>query len=380
MPRVNILVALAISALMLAGVLYFNTSAFVFNTAQIAILVLVALAWLGLFLSSSRIKNHSSVNLMSQNDTNQKSVSKNEVKQVSDGLMSLVGTLKTELEVQITATKAELMQVKSLMDDAIDDLVDSFISLEASTRIEQKLVMLLASNVAENDNDDLNPFKEKQLKSKQLLSEISVKLNTLIKDAKHNESACKALNNIEQDSENSITALETLLEKINLADMKQEVKVLFADEVRKHAQELHGLVGKAGETVEKLYTDSKVYTDESKDIANKINEIMDENANNISIVADEIALTTAQIEKDVQTAVRSLQFQDMTTQLITQCGERQKVMQDILNTTSTIHLNNHDNSLPNLLLTLSNAQAELKQLSKARMKQFNVDSGSVELF
>lgn len=317
---------------------------------------------------------------MSKNNNNQTNINPTYAKQVSDGLISLISTLKTELEIQITATNLELMQVKSLMDDAIDDLVDSFISLEASTRIEQILVMLLASNVAENDNDDLNPFKEKQLKSKKLLSEISVKLNTLIKDAKHNESACKALNNIEHDSENSITALETLLEKINQADMKQDVKMLFAEEVRKHAQDLHSLVGKAGETVDKLYSKVKFYTKESKDIANKINEIIDENASNISIVADEIALTTTQIEKDVQTAVRSLQFQDMTTQLITQCGERQKIMQDILNTTSTINLNSHESSLPNLLLTLSNAHAALKQLSKTRMKQFNVDSGSIELF
>lgn len=360
---------------MVIGMFYFSDNTFVITKGQMVTFALSALAWLGLFLGAKGAKIQAFNSLKSQTTGNQ-----TDAHQVNQAVISLLNSIKTELGAQITATNAELMQVKSLMDDAIDDLVDSFISLESSTRIEQKLVMLLASNVTENDNDELNPFKDKQLKSRQLLSEISTKLSTLIKDAKHNESACKALTGIEHDAENSIAALETLLDKINKSDMRLENKSLLVDEIRKQAHSLHSLVGKAGKTVDKLHADSKVYTKESKSIANKISEIMDENANNISMVADEIALTTAQIEKDVQTAVRSLQFQDMTTQLITQCSERQKIMQDILNTTSTINVDKHDSSLQDLQLQLSNAQSALKQLSKLRMKQFDVDSGSVELF
>ena len=107
---------------------------------------------------------------------------------------------------------------------------------------------------------------------------------------------------------------------------------------------------------------------------------MDENASNIASVADEMALTTTQIEQDVQTAVRSLQFQDMTTQLITQCGERQKIMQDILNTLSAANLHSNNASIADLQAKLISAQADLRQASKVRMKEFNMDCGSIELF
>ena len=380
MPKVNILFAFLLSVLTLFGIFYFSAGAFTLSTGQIVTLCLSALAWVGYFLyakdstspifTSPLFTNPLFTSLVAQNSNKQ-----NNVSQLSESLTSLINSIKTELGTQITATNAELSQVKSLMDDAIDDLVDSFISLEASTRIEQKLVMLLASNNAENDNDELNPFREKQLKSKQLLKDIASKLNTLIKDAKHNESACGALNDIELAAEKSVTQLEIVLGEISSTS-----NAALVEEIRKGVQQLHKSISKANNTVDKLYASSKIYTKESKDIANKINEIIDENNNNIAIVADEIALTAEQIEKDVQTAVQSLQFQDMTTQLIAQCGERQKIMQDILNALSAVSLISKQSSLDDLQIKLSTTQSELQQISKVRMKQFNVNSGSVELF
>ena len=43
--------------------------------------------------------------------------------------------MQTEHIGQIITTEAELNQVKSHMDNAINDLVDSYLSLEATTRI-----------------------------------------------------------------------------------------------------------------------------------------------------------------------------------------------------------------------------------------------------
>lgn len=378
MLKVNIYYALLLSVLTVFGVFYFSTHAFALNVGQIISLCLGAIAWLVLFMLSGKTASATSnpLRLPSTNNISQQNqIEQDHVKMLGQALNALIDTVKAEFNVQLIATDAELKQVKSLMDDAIDDLVDSFISLEASTRIEQKLVMLLASNEAENDNDELNPFREKQLKSKQLLNEIALKLNTLIKDAKHNESDCKALNTLEQKAKISINTIEQLLEKIG-----QNTQGLFVDDVRKHARELHSAISNASKTVNKLSADSKIYTQESKDISNKITKIMDENASNIASVADEMALTTTQIEQDVQTAVRSLQFQDMTTQLITQCGERQKIMQDILNTLSAANLHSNNASIADLQAKLISAQADLRQASKVRMKEFNMDGGSIELF
>jgi hypothetical protein len=261
------------------------------------------------------------------------------------------------------------------MEGAINDLVDSFISLEASARTEQKLLMLLASNETVNDSDELNPFREKQLKSKQLLREASEKLNEMVEVAKHNEIACKSLSSIEGDAEKSIEKLEAVLDKLaKTTDTEQVTKI------REGAKVLHAYVTKANKIITQLHASSTLLTKESKDISHKVAAFIDENNSNIAMVASEMAVSTKQIETDVQTALKSLQFQDMATQLIVQCDERMKVMQKMISAVHPIIGSATQNSTSDLQAKLNMARDMLKQASNVRMKQFNVDAGHVELF
>ena len=83
--------------------------------------------------------------------------------------------MQTEHNGQIVATEVELNQVKSLMDNAIDNLVDSFVSLKATTRIGQNLISHMISN-ENNNRDELNPFRDRQMKSQSLLKDTSAAL------------------------------------------------------------------------------------------------------------------------------------------------------------------------------------------------------------
>ena len=83
--------------------------------------------------------------------------------------------MQTEHNGQIVATEVELNQVKSLMDNAIDNLVDSFVSLKATTRIGQNLISHMISN-ENNNRDELNPFRDRQMKSQSLLKDTSATL------------------------------------------------------------------------------------------------------------------------------------------------------------------------------------------------------------
>ena len=361
----NLLCALVISLLTLLGIYSFSNMSAVLNIGLIATLAVSTLAWLFLLMFSQY--------------TSEKKLAKNQdTNTVAQTVNSLFNAFQSELNTQISATEAELAQVKSLIDNAIDGLVDSFISLEASTRTEQSLLILLTSNELSDDsnsnNSAMSPFKQKQLKSKQLLSDIASQLNTLIKNTNQNGLASKALKKIEKEAESTVKNLELILDKLG-----NTVDAIFIDELRNNAHKLHSSINQAGSTADELYADSQLYALESKDIASKINLIMDENASNVAIVAEEIAAATMQIEKDVQAAIKSLQFQDMTTQLITQCSERQKLMQNIL-TSIDIGENNNNISIQELEVKFSAAHAKLKQVSSVRMKQFNIDGGSVELF
>ena len=83
--------------------------------------------------------------------------------------------MQTEHNGQIVATEVELNQVKSLMDNAIDNLVDSFVSLKTTTRIGQNLISHMISN-ENNNRDELNPFRDRQMKSQSLLKDTSAAL------------------------------------------------------------------------------------------------------------------------------------------------------------------------------------------------------------
>jgi hypothetical protein len=339
MLKKSLFIALIITIATLFGVFFFSSSNNVLSNGQIIAMCLGALAWLALFFSSTAAKPNSSTPRSHQaTSANHLTQTSNDDEGLSSHYASLLNTVQSELSEQIKATKAELAQVKSLMDGAIDNLVDSFISLEATTRIGQNLVKQMASSETDS-KDDLNPFKDRQVKSAQLLHDTSTTLKKLIKDAKQNQAACASLT------------------KENIADKA------------------------ASKLISELQVSSGVLHKETQEIASKVATVIEENNNTMSMVANEMALTTTQIEQDVKLAVKSLQFQDMTTQLIVQCRERLNIMQEMLNAIDLFSKKSMpSDSAAELQTRLTMACDSLKQTGRVRMKQFNVDAGSVELF
>ena len=339
MPKDKLLIALMLTIVTIGGILFFQSAETSFATGQVVALGLGALAWIVLLIypiyagpEQSGLGSHSA-------NTGTSSLSSN--------MTNLFNTIQTELNGQIVATEAELNQVKSLMGNAIDDLVDSFVSLEATTRIGQNLISHMISSDT-NSRDELNPFRDRQINSQTLLNDTSELLKKLIKDTKQNKVATASLTSLEKISDNA-----------------------------------------ASKTLAELQANGELLHKETKEVSYKVADMIDENKAIISMVADEMAATNAQVAEDVQIAIKSLQFQDMTTQLITQCTERLAVMQKMLSTIQSLGQslnqspggnNASDQSVQQWQTKLIAAHSALKEASHVRMKQFNVDPGSVELF
>jgi hypothetical protein len=331
MPKDKLLIALIVTIAMIAGIFFFHNSDTPFAAGQIATLCLGALAWVGLLVYPAQ----SSLERASQKPQG----ANDDTSGLSNSMANLFNTMQSELNDQIVATETELNQVKSLMDTAIDDLVDSFVGLEATTRIGQNLISHMISS-ENNNRDELNPFRDRQMKSQTLLNDTSELLKKLIKDTKQNKAASASLAKLDKISDS--TASKTLAELQSSGDL------------------LHK---------------------ETKAVANKVADMMDENKAIIAMVANEMAATNGQVAQDVQVAIKSLQFQDTTSQLITQCTERLNVMQKMLGTIESLGKNNTAaKSVQEWQAKLAKANDELKETSNVRMKQFNVDPGSVELF
>ena len=335
MPKNKLLIALLLTILTIAGILFFQSSDAPFATGQVITLCLSALAWVTLFIYPTPAGSKQPIEASQSTNT--------DTSKLSSSMANLFSTMQTELNSQIVATEAELNQVKSLMDNAIDDLVDSFVSLEATTRIGQNLVSHMISN-ENNNRDELNPFRDRQINSQTLLNDTSELLKKLIKDTKQNKAVAASLAD---------------LEKLSDSDSSKTLAELQA----------------SGELLHK----------ETKEVSYKVAGMIDENKAIISMVADEMAATNAQVAVDVQTAIKSLQFQDTTIQLITQCTERLNVMQKMLNTIEALgksfgNSSTTAQSVQDWQTKLTTATDNLKAASKVRMKQFNVDPSSVELF
>lgn len=331
MPKNKLLIAFLFTILAVGSMIFFQSSNAPFTTGQVVTLCLVALAWVILLAYPTHADSEPS----SQSSNNTKIDSGT----FSNSMVNLFNTMQSEISSQIVATTAELNQVKSLMDNAIDDLVDSFVSLEATTRIGQNLVSHMISNES-NNRDELNPFRDRQINSQSLLNDTSELLKKLIKDTKHNKAAAASLANLDKLSDNT-----------------------------------------SGKTLAELQTSGELLHKETKEVSYKVANMIDENKAIILMVADEMAATNAQVAIDVQIAIKSLQFQDTTTQLITQCNERLNVMQKMLNTIKSLgNSNTAAHSVQDWQTKLATATDNLKEANKVRMKQFNVDPGSVELF
>ena len=339
MPKDKLLIALLFTIITIGGFLFFQSAEMSLATGQVVSLCLGALAWVTLFIypeqsnSKHPAKSAHSINQSTNTDT----------ASLSSSMTNLFNTIQTELNGQIVAIEAELNQVKSLMVNAIDDLVDSFVSLEATTRIGQNLISRMISSET-NNRDELNPFRDRQMKSQTLLNETSELLKKLIKDTKQNKTATASLTSLEKISDNA--ASKTLAE------------------LQKNGDLLHK---------------------ETKEVSYKVADMIDENKAIILMVADEMATTNAQVAEDVQIAIKSLQFQDMTTQLITQCTERLEMMQKMLSSIESLgqtlgNSQTPEQSMQEWQTKLVAAHHALKQAGNMRMKQFNVDPGSVELF
>ncbi len=327
MPKDKLLIALLITIAAIAGIFYFHSSVTPVSTGQLAALCLGALGWTGLFISPVG------------SDQNHAISSNTHTGELASSLSGLFNTIQAQLNDQITATEAELNQVKSLMDSAIDDLVDSFMSLEATTRIGQHLVGHMISSES-NSKDELNPFRDRQMKSQALLNDTSDFLKKLIKNTKHNIATSASLAKLDKISDNDTAKI-----------------------------------------LSELQANSDLIHENTKEVSYKVADMIDENKAIIALVSEEMAATNAQVAEDVHAAIKSLQFQDTTTQLITQCTERLNVMQKMLGIIESLgNSNTAAQSVQEWQIKLTAANDALKEANNLRIKQFNVDPGSVELF
>ncbi len=329
--------------------------------------------------------------------------------QLASEFDDLLHMMNEEFEAQIAGSKSELGQLQSVLSDAIGKLIDSFTTLEAITRRQQELALSLAQRGESGDgNSDqhlsfekflaettetLTFFVDNTVQNSMLgmdlvgkMDDISRKVNQILDILGELESIA---------SQTNLLALNAAIEAARAGEagrgfavVADEVRNLsvrsngFSQQIRQQMTLVNGSVSEAEKVILGISSKDMNFALSSKQNVDimigrieALNASMLETANELSVNADIV-------KQNVQTAVTSLQFQDMATQLVAHTGRRLEVIDNILSGIAAIDeawVDDNDR-LERWHQKVSNARDLIERTRRNPVSQMNVDAGDIELF
>ncbi len=313
---------------------------------------------------------------------------------------------------QLNMVKDDLTQLRSLIHDATVELQSSFNGLSGTSNHQSELVMELISDSGFSENEDKEnsfSFGEFADETKSVLTQFvgqivevsrdSVMVMHVIDDvADEMELVVKLLDDVKGIADKTnLLALNAAIESARAGEAGRGFAVV-ADEVRKLSQssnafsdEIRDVVNKADDniklaqqTVATMSSRDMNEAIKSKDKVDKMlrrtetmNQVMAEKLNDVNAISDKI-------NQDVGTAIRSLQFEDMTTQLLQHITRRVDQIQDASNEfTSAVNsfVDPPEDVDPHQYYErASMAVSTMKDTLSSAVSQSNVEEGEIDLF
>ncbi|PWB58814.1 MAG: chemotaxis protein [Nitrosomonadales bacterium] len=322
--------------------------------------------------------------------------------------------LHLQTEEQIVSIKQEIRQTQDILADAIHKLVDSFTGMEAHTREQQQLTLQLTDSKYSNDSGE-ESFEHFIHETSQTLSTF---VETTVETSKVAMSLVEMMDNIKVDVDKIMGALgeiQSISQQTNLLALNAAIEAarageagrgfaVVADEVRKlsaRSTSFSDLIGQHMNTVHVSVSDAEKAINEmaSKDMnfalqsKTRVQAMMD----NISAINDKMALTVDQLSEiansvaeDVRVAVTSLQFQDMSTQLLSHIQSRVETIESMLGKIAMVSMDGNDkidNPADDSRLRIQRFQQAIDEATETIQKmkhnpvsQEQVSAGDIELF
>jgi len=257
---------------------------------------------------------------------------------------------------QFHEANVELRQTQDILADAIGKLIDSFTAINANVRAQQELAMSMAQMLSGTGGakDEAN--------FEQLMRETSETLTTFVDNTVHTSKIAMGLVDEMDDVNRQVAAILGILGEIEgiskqtnllalnaaieaaragesgrgFAVVADEVRTLslrtnhFSQLIRTHMDKVHGSLGIAEKSIHEMASLDMNFALQSK---NSVHEMMKEIQKTNATVEQnmaELGKIAVDVEQNVGTAVTTLQFQDMTTQLIDHTRMRVQAMDAIL--------------------------------------------------
>lgn len=329
---------------------------------------------------------------------------------------SLFQQIHWQSEEQVVNMKTEISQTQEILSDAIHKLINSFTGMEAHTRQQQQLALKLTENNPQADSasgeasfeqfihetsDTLNSFVETTVE----ISKIGMTLVDMMDNIKHEvDNIMGALGEIQAISQQTnLLALNAAIEAARAGEAGRGFAVV-ADEVRKlsaRSSSFSGLIGQHMNTVHSSVQDAEkaIYNMASKDmnialqsktrVQGMMSSVSDMN-NRMTTTVEQLSAIANDVAEDVRVAVTSLQFQDMSNQLLSHIRTRVETIESMLQTMASVSMeedtridNPADESrlrLQRFQLAIDEATDAIQKMKHNPVSQKQVSAGDIELF
>lgn len=379
-------------ALIGGGAVWFFTYSF----ASIAVVFLMGIGW---WISLRRKEEPVATSGDASHEENSRSIH------------AALESVKADLDDQFANSRSESGQISSIQSNAIEGLVNSFTGLENQSRSQLEMVVSLIDSINNQNTDETGQHR--------LAAEATDVVNVFVENikamSKGSMALVEALNEMGEQlkeadkllgeidgisSQTNLLALNAAIEAARAGEagrgfavVADEVRSLsqrsthFSEQIRANYDLTQATMNRAGVIIGEMASRDIDMAMMSK---TRIQEMMEEVGESNKLVAEKlegVSAVSAEISSNVGVAVRSLQFEDMTRQLLESLERRldivNKVSDKLLDVFADLVADpdkNEGELVEQIQRLRTEIKGDLEAVSHKAVTQESVGSGDAELF
>lgn len=342
---------------------------------------------------------------LSRSRESQQARHENEIIAITADALAFFGRLQKLIGGQSRAMQGEAGRVQSVLGDAIGTLIGSFTDLHQLLQHQQSIATELTQNYRKDHKSEPGTFQDFV---EQTSSTLSVFVEATVKTSQSSVVLVERMDEIREKvdailgiiveinsiaGQTNLLALNAAIEAARAGDagrgfavVADEVRALsgrssgFAENIRSLVSEVHNAVLGAEGSLHMLAEHDISFALKTKqNVEEMMGSLQATNAQIVGVV-EQMGDISSEVKNKVNAAVRALQFQDMSDQLLNHLQKRLSGWQELSDAAAESTSVREKGDWRQLQEALQEWNQRLALLDHVPVKQHSVSSGEIELF